>query len=198
MKIANIVSTNKVNTSDEFNVVSSIEDIIPSLPTLVVGFDWVNRHYPDFDITSRRLRKDLYWTFKRTEKRDKHDEDILWFMNKTYRDLVSKVPYIFIDPLQYTTKVLYKITRKISSIPDFTTYVHGEMIYMYGAGFIFGIDLKLMKYIGFDCDKIKNKIKAHSKVFLEDNNILIEYIKHVEGLDKQTRYIPYLYSISNG
>lgn len=198
VKIGNIVSSTKVNVSEEFNVVKSINDIIPKLPTLVIGFDWVNKHYPDFDITNKELDTNLYWTFKKTEKRDKHDEDILWFMNKTYKDLVSKIPYIFIDPIQYQKKKLIKILKKINSVINVTSYQHGQMIYMYGDGVIFGVDLKLLNYMGVNCEKIKTKIKNHSKVFLEDDNILIEYKKHVEGLDKQTRYIPYLYAISNG
>lgn len=199
MKIANIVSLNKVNVSDEFNVVKTIDEIIPNLPTLVIGFDWVNKRYPDFDIKNKKLADNLYWTFKKTENRDKHDEDILWFMNKTYKDLVSNTPYVFIDPIQYHSRKLLKIIRKIYSTSEITTYKHGEMVYMYGAGVIFGVDLKLLKYMGFNVNKIKIKIKNRSKVFLGDNNILIEeYKKHVEGLDKQTRYIPYLYTISNG
>jgi len=46
--------------------------------------------------------------------------------------------------------------------------------------------------------KIKNRIKAISTVFLEDNNIFIEYKKNVGRLGNQVRYIPYFYSIIHG
>ena len=72
------------------------------------------------------------------------------------------------------------------------------MFYVYSDNLIFGIDLKLLKYIGLNCDKIKEKIKSISNVFLSDNEILIEYKKCVETLNNRVRYIPYLYFIRNG
>lgn len=197
MKIANIVTTTKVNVSNEFNVVKDISEIIPNLPTLVIGYQWVNKNYPDFDITNNQINENLYWCFKKTESRDKHDETIIWFMNKIYKDLVSKIPYVFIDPINYSGVKLIKIIRKIYSLDKITTFINNEMVYIYGGGVIFGVDLKLLKYMGFNVEKLKNKIKTKSTVFLSENNILIEYKKHVESLEKQTRYIPYLYSINN-
>jgi len=197
VKIANIVSENNINVSEEFNLVKTIDEIDPNLPSLVVGYNWVNRRYPDFDITNRKLSNNLYWTFKKTENRDKHEEDVVWFMNKVYHDLVSKINYVFIDPIQYSSKKLRKILTKIHNMKGITSYLHNDMVYMYGDGLVFGVDLGLMDFMGFNREKLILKIKNHSKVFLEDNNILIEYKKHVEGLEKQTRYIPYLYSINN-
>ena len=198
MKVANIVSTSKVSVSDEFNVVKAMDDIIHGLPTLIVGYDYVNKHYPDFDITDICLGPDLYWTFKRTERRDKHEEDLIWFITKAFEDLTSKVNYVFVDPIQQKTKVLWKILRKIAVIENKVSYVHGNMIYIYGENLIFGVDLKLLHYMGMNTDKIKTKIKQISSVFLDDNKILIEYKKNVGKLGTQVRYIPFLYSIKNG
>ena len=72
------------------------------------------------------------------------------------------------------------------------------MIYLYSDNLIFGIDLKLLKYIGLNVDKIKYKIKSMSNVFLSDDEILIEYKKCVETLNIKVRYIPYLYFVKNG
>lgn len=79
MKVANIITTQKISVSDEFNVVTAMGDIIHGLPTLMVGYDYVNKHYPKFDITNRLVEPNLYWTFKRTERRDKFEEDVEWF-----------------------------------------------------------------------------------------------------------------------
>jgi hypothetical protein len=72
------------------------------------------------------------------------------------------------------------------------------MIYIYGENLIFGIDLKLLKFIGLNVDKIILKIKNNSNVFLSGEKILIEYKKNVEALGNQDRYIPFLYAIRNG
>lgn len=197
MKVANIVSSNNINVSEEFNVVKSMDEIIHGLPTLIVGFDYVNKHYPEFNILDIELEANLYWTFKRTERRDKHSEDLSWFINKVYNDLTKDIKYIFIDPLQYNSKSLWKIIRKLYSIKDLVTFVNGDMIYIYGDKFIFGIDLTLMSYIGYEKDKIKTKIKFKSPVFLEESDILIEYKNYIEELGYQIKFLPYLYSIKN-
>lgn len=198
MKVANIVSTNKINVSDEFNVVTSMDKIIHGLPTLIVGIETVIKKYPDFNILNICLEPNVYWTFKRTEKRDKFEEDLNWFISKVYNDMMKDIVYIFVDPIQHRPRTLIKIIRKIASLKDPITYVHEDMIYVYGERMIFGIDLKLLRYMHVNVDKIKNKIRDKSLVFLDDKKILIEYKKNVEILGNKVRYIPYLYTIRNG
>jgi hypothetical protein len=198
MKIANILSTTKIEAPEDFNIVKSSSDLIDGLPTLIVGYDYVNKHYHDFDITNIKLEPNLYWTFKKTEKRDKFDEDLRWFIRKVYEDLTDKLIYLFVDPIQHKPKTLRKIVKKILSLNDVITYQHNEMFYVYSDNLIFGIDLKLLKYLGFNTDKIKEKIKSISNVFLIDDEILIEYKKCIETLNNRVRYIPYLYFIRNG
>lgn len=198
MKVANIVSTTKVSVSDEFNVVTSLDNIIQGLPTLIVGFDVVNKKFPEFNILSRQLAPDLFWTFKRTEKRDKFEEDLTWFMSYSYLSQVKDLKYIFVDPIQYPLRTIKKIIKKIKSLSNLISYYNGRMVYIYSDNFIFGIDIKLLKFIGVNTDKIIFKIKQNSSVFLSDDNIIIEYKKNIEALGNQVRYIPFLYSIRNG
>ena len=198
MKIANILSTTKIEAPEDFNIVKSSSDLIDGLPTLIVGYDYVNKHYHDFDITNIKLEPNLYWTFKKTEKRDKFDEDLRWFIRKVYEDLTDKLIYLFVDPIQHKPRTLRKIVKKILSLNDVITYQHNEMFYVYSDNLIFGIDLKLLKYLGFNTDKIKEKIKSISNVFLIDDEILIEYKKCIETLNNRVRNIPYLYFIRNG
>lgn len=197
MKIANIVSSQKINVSLDFNVVDSMDKIIHGIPTLIVGFDYVNKHYPDFDIMERQVEKDLYWIFKKTEKRDDFQMGLDWFVTKMYSDLTKDISYIFVDPLQYHKKTLWKITRKILEIENKISFIYKDMVYIYGENIIFGVDLKLFKYIGFKIDKLKLKISAKSSVFLGLSDILIEDKNTVEELGIPIRYIPYLYSIRN-
>lgn len=197
MLVANIVSNNKLNVSKDFNVVQSMDDVIQGLPTLIVGFDYVNKHYPDFNILDIKISENLYWTFKKTERRDKYEEDLNWFMVNSYNDLIKDISYIFIDPLQYKSKVLWKILRKINNIEKLISYENDDMIYIYGEKYIFGVDLRLLEYVGFKKDKIKHVINSKSSVFLNKNQILIEYKKYVEDLGLQVKYMPYLFSIKN-
>jgi hypothetical protein len=195
MKIANIVTDSKISVSEEFNVVDSLGKTIQGIPTLIVGFDIVNQNFPEFDILSISLGDNMFWTFKRTEKRDKFEEDLKWFIKFVYNELIKDIPYIFLDPIQDTIKKTCKIVRKILSLKDPVSYVNGDMVYIYGENLIFGVDLNLINYLGLDKDKIKNKIKDKSLVFLDDDNILIEYKQTVVALGNRVRYIPYLFTI---
>ena len=195
MKVANIVSTNKISVSDEFNVVTSLDNIIQGLPTLIVGFDVVNKKFPDFNILSKQLGPNLFWTFKRTEKRDKFEEDLTWFMAYAYQEFVKGLKYVFVDPIHYELFSIKKILKKMNSLNNPVSYSNGRMVYVYGDNFTFGIDLKLMKFVGINPDKIISKIKSKSSVFLEGDKIIIEYKKNVEALGNQVRYIPFLYTI---
>jgi len=195
--VGNIVSVNNIDVSDDFNVVSSMDDIIHGLPTLIVGYDIINKLYPDFDILDIKVGTDLYWTFKRIENRDKFNEDLDWFITKVYDDLVKGISYLFIDPILLKKESLIKIIRKIHSLKNIISYLHKDMIYLYGDKIVFGIDLRLLRFLGMDVEKLKSKITLISTDFLEDDEIFIEYKNIVETLGDKVRYIPYLYSIRN-
>lgn len=197
MKIANIVSQTQINVNEDFNVVKTMDEIIHGLPTLIIGFDYVNKNYPDFDILSFKIEKDLYWTFRKNEKRDKYEYDLSLFITKVYCDLVQDISYIFVDPIHYNKKTLYKIIKKIKTLKHIISYVDNDMIYIYSDKLIFGVNLEILNYIGFKKDGIKSKIKQISSVFLDDSRILIEYKNIVDELEGQVKYIPYLYSIKN-
>lgn len=196
--IANIFSKNNIDVSQDFNVVDSIDKIILGIPTLIVGFDLTESLYPDFDVLDICVEDNIYWTFKKIEKRDKFNEDLDWFIIKVYSDLIKDVNYLFVDPILLKPKTLIKIVRKIYSIEKLITYVYNDMLYIYGDKIVFGVDLKLFKFIGFDIKKLKDKINHISTDFLDDDDILIEYKNIVETLGNSVRYIPYLFSIRNG
>ena len=196
-KIANIVSSTNVNVSDLFNVVKTMDEIQHGLPTLIIDYDYVVKHYPDFDITNMLLEPNIYWTLKKNQSRDKHNEDLNIFINKVYEDLFKKITYFFVDVIQYQRKSIVKTIRKIHSIKNKYTYFHKDMVYIYGDNLIFGIDLKLLKFIGLDTNKVKNKIKSSSVVFFDENEILIECGQNLEEIDYKIRYIPYILSLKH-
>ena len=198
MKLANIVSSSSVNVSEDFNVVKTMDKIIHGVPTLIVGYDLVNSLFPDFDITTMYLGDNMYWTFKRTERRDQFQEDLLKFTSKIYKDLTNDISYIFVDPIQYQSKAIRKIIRKILSSNEVISYVNGDMIYIYADKIIFGVDFKLLRYMGINTTRITDKIKCVSTEFLSNNEILIEYKSIIESLNDKVMYVPYLYSIRNG
>ena len=130
MKIANIVSTININVSDDFNEVMVLDDIIQGLPTLIIGWDYIKKNFPDYDIIDRNLGNNIFWTFKPTEKRDLYQQDLYNFINSTYKNLLVKVKYYFIDPFTLTRKQVRKIVQKILTSNDKISYLHDKMIYI--------------------------------------------------------------------
>jgi hypothetical protein len=198
MKFANIVTKTEINISSDFNVVESMDEIIHGLPTLIIGFDLTDKIFPNYDVGNIKVAENIYWTTKKTENRDKLNIELEWFKQFAYYEQIKNVNYVFVDPIQYKKNSLLKILRKIYSLPNKITYQHKDMLYIYSDNFIFGVDLKLIKYMGLNTIKIKNKIIKISSVFLSDSDIFIEYKNIIEDLDNQVRFLPHLYSIRNG
>ncbi len=198
MIVGNIVSITKINVSNDFNVVKSMDEIIHELPTLIIGFDIAVKHFPDLDVILRKAGDNIFWTFKKTEKREIFEEDLYNFIRFAYKSLTNSVTYFFIDPIQLSTKSIKKLLRKLYGLVNPVTYQHDDMIYIYGDKIIFGLDLTLLDFIGIEVEKIKSKLIKKSKVFLDKNQIFIEYKNRIENLDNQVKFIPYLYSIEYG
>ncbi len=190
--IANIVSTSKIDISENFNVVETIDLVIEGLPTLIIGYEYVDALFPDFDITTNRLGPNLYWTYKRLHKRDKFNEDLDFFITTVYREMIKNIVYIYVDPIQYNKSTLTKIHRKIYSIESKVGFIHKNMGYIYGDNMIFGIDFRLLEYMGVDIVKLKSRIKNNCSFFVEDANGYQDILLY---LDNQIKYVPFLYSM---
>ena len=121
MKLANIVSNTKEDVSEEFNVVKSLDEIIQGLPTLIVGWDYIKANYPEYNMLERKINDNLFWTFKKTEYREQHDEDIYNFSYNTYKNLVKDVKYYFFDFISLSNVNIKKILKKLYE-SDLTSY----------------------------------------------------------------------------
>ncbi len=197
MYVANIVTKNSLNIDKYFNVVESLDEIIQGLPTLIIGWDIVKTINPEVDFIDKKLSEDIFWTFKKTERRDIFEGDLYNFIEYSYSLLIKNVGYKFIDlislselELKNTFKILKKSTKLIG-------YKYNNMLYLYTDNTIYGFDLKLLKYLDLDVDKTFEKIKSYCLVFLDHNDILIEYKDIIEILNNEVKYIPYLYSIEH-
>jgi hypothetical protein len=197
MKIANIVPNTNTTLPEHFNVVSSIDDIIPDLPTLIVGYDLTKKLFENFDILERKISKNIYWTVKKTEDRDKYEDNIAWFQYMVYNNLIKDIKYIIIDPIQQNKKTIKKIINKIYSLNNIISYEKNNMIYIYDENLIFGVDLNILQYIGINTKRVKEKIKDVSKIYLYNKQIIDEYKDYIQYLDNNIKYIPAIYLAIN-
>lgn len=197
--IANIITETEIKgLPKSFNQVKSISDIRNDQPILIIGWDIINTLYENVNILERKINNKIYWTFKKKEKRDLHEEDLLNFIEFSYNNIIKDIQYIFVDPIQYSLGKIKKILKKIKESKNNIGYKQNNMVYIYCNNLIFGIDLKLLKFMGFDIDKITLKIDKCTYVFLNSDDILIEYKEYIERLNNEVKYIPYLHSIKYG
>ena len=104
------------------------------------------------------------WTFKKTEKREFYEEDIVTFKTKIVTMQGLDVNYHFINlfTLPYNkTKTLYNILFN-NSLAKKSNYiiVDKDMLYTSLDNInVIGVSIAQLKYIGISRDKIINKIK---------------------------------------
>tara|TARA_R110000851_G_scaffold250075_1_gene402532 strand:- start:691 stop:1299 length:609 start_codon:yes stop_codon:yes gene_type:complete len=200
MEIGNIVSKQKINVGPEFNVVEDMDDIIfNELPTLIIGYDLVNTFFgkDSINILKRRIGKHVFWTLKRKTKRDVYSNDLEDFIRYSYEKYTKKINYVNLDLIHFSNKKIIKIIKKIYSLDKVITYKSkNDVLFLHSNDLIFGIDLNLVKFVGFDPKKIEKKVIEKSDVFLKGEEILIEYANHLERLNHDVKYIPCLYLIN--
>jgi hypothetical protein len=90
----------------------------------------------------------------------------------------------------------YKIIKKILSSKKNIIYINNDMYYINCDDIVFGLDLNIIKYFGYNPEKFLKKIKEKSHVILINTDIIIEYKDYIEKIN-DIKYIPYLYSFSN-
>lgn len=201
MEIANIVSNDSINVGPEFNIVKSMDEIIyKDLPTLIVGHDLALSYFlrDSINILNKQINKNTFWTLKRNVKRDVYSSDLESFIRFSYKNFLNKINYVDIDFIQFSEAKMEKVKKKLWSLKNVISYKsNNNVIYVYGEGLIFGLDLNVAEYIGLNSEKIESKIFKKSSVFLHGDEILIEYNNHLERLNHEIKYIPVLYSINS-
>ena len=196
MKIANIVISSDLRVNSKFNVVDSFDKIIEGLPTLIVGLDNVRQIDPRPDFLDRKLSDNIFWTFSKKEKRVLFEEDLFYFTEAIYENIIKKTEYIFVDLILFNNEKVKEIFTIIQQMSKKVTLFNKDMVYLYGDDKIFGFDLKQVSYMGMGSDRLLGKIKSLSDVFLDDDKILIEYNNDLEMFDYQIKYIPLLYTMN--
>ena len=89
MYVANIITKNNLNVDKYFNVVESLDEIIQGLPTLIIGWDIVKEINPKADFIDKKILENIFWTSKKTERRDIFEEDLYNFINYSYNLLTE-------------------------------------------------------------------------------------------------------------
>ncbi len=194
--IGNIISSNELKVDENFNVVDSMDKAIDGLPTLIIGLDNIRKIETDLNFVDRKLSDNTYWTFNKQERRVLFEEDLFYFIENSYKFIKENIEYIFIDFVLFSDNKINKVFNRIKESNNNISFLHNKMMYIYTNDFIFGIDLRQIEFMGYNVDSFLKKIKNLSKVFLDNDEILIEYKNKLGMLEDEVKYVPLLYSIN--
>ena len=166
-----IVSETKYNglSNGIIKVVKNESECTLDVPKLIIGLSKAKEYAQskgfEFDILEHMFPDGNMWTFKKTEKREIYEENIIEFKNYIIKSISKNINYYYINiyNLKYKDiKRLYnilfnnKINRNINYI-----FIDKEMMYYcLENNNVIGISLGLMKYMGIDREKVISKIKS--------------------------------------
>ena len=152
--IANILTDEQFNDAELYNVVRDSNDLIPGIPTLIVGWERTKSEYPDASIIEDKVSDNVYWTYGKYERRDKYETNIKKFQDLSFKKFVDSLDYVFYDVLLSTAEKLDSFLTSLLSEPTKTVYVIRDMMYIYysGTNKVVGLSLR-------DCDYIEDTLK---------------------------------------
>lgn len=194
--IGNILANKDISFDERIKTVTSANDIIDGVPLLIIDYSLAKSLYPeDIDILNTKVNDSLFWCESMIENRNNYEICTEDFIQYCYEQSISDIKYLYVDPIQQSLHNIKRIIGKINSLTNPVYFIYRDMVYLYGDGIIFGIDLHFCEfYLNIKKEKIKNKLNSLKNSILLDNEILIEYKEYLGRLNT-AKYIPYLYSM---
>jgi hypothetical protein len=122
------------------------------VPTLIVGWGYVKKHYPEQSIMNSKIFDNLYWTYSLSENESKSKSDIESFLNFSIKTFFNKslITYDAIIDGELKEFILKNINPKIRSF----IYFHKNACYIYNDKNTYAISLLSLSFVGKDYKKI--------------------------------------------
>jgi hypothetical protein len=194
--IANILTEEPFEGAELYNVVRDAENLIPGIPTLIVGWDKTKELYPDSSIIEWEASDNVYWTYGKYERRDKYEANVKKFQDLAFKKFIEGLDYVFYDVFLSQEDKFNSFLTSLESNTKKTIYITGDMLYIYydGTDKVVGLSLR-------DCDYLDETLKK--KIFSAIyNSKTINLLKNNDEISKEIRFkargrayiLPYLYS----
>ena len=194
--IANILTDEPFSDSQLYNVVRDSSELVPGIPTLIVGWDKTKSEHPDASIIEWKVADNVYWTYGKYERRDKYEANIKKFQDVSFKKFIESLEYVFYDVLLSPSEKFDSFLASLVSGAEKTIYVTGDMMYIYynGTNKVVGLSLR-------DCDYLDESIKK--KIFSAlYKSKTVNILKNNDEISKEIRFkvrsmayiLPYLYS----
>lgn len=194
-KLGYIVSDKSIsNIKDFVGVVNDISLADPTKPVLIVGIKNAKKYIDNFSILNKKVNDNLFWTFKKTEKRVDFENDINYFYNYIIYNITSNIKYYYINILNLKYNKIKKLYNILFSGEKKYIYISNNMLYILYNGSVLGISISILEYIKVDTKKFFRKLYSN------ENNIICtnasECVKSIKAEIGNKKYvIPYFMSI---
>lgn len=191
-----IVSDSKIKNLKGFvEQVSDVSLADLTKPTLFVGVENARKNIEGFSILKKKYGSNIFWTYKKTEKRVEFEDDINYFYNNIIYNISCNIKYYYINIINLKYNKIKKLYNILFSREKKYIYISNDMIYvLYKENIILGISLNLLEYIKIKKEKILDKLYSNkNNVICTDLSQCIRSIKNEIGNNKYA--VPYFMKI---
>ncbi len=199
--IGNIITGyNKDKFPSFFNITKKYGDRLPNIPTIIVGLEEARSYIQDFLIIKKQYG-DIWWTYKKTERKYEFDKDIEEFYDFCFRKFLSDVKYFYLNLPKYRYNDVKRIYSWLKSnelkLCFLTRDSNFMFIYDISKNTVFGLSLTLCEYIGVERKKVVNLIKRNkNNRFVYDTSFISSDVRNI--ITNNTHYILPLASVLAG
>lgn len=195
--IGNIITKNKIEISQFFNVSNTISKVDINIPTLIIGWDEVKTIFPNQNILDSRIDENISWTFSKREKRYKYEKDLDNFIETVIKKLNDKINYRFYNFITSTSEKRKSFIEYVNK-GGCSLYYNSRFLYIYNPNdsITIGISLNDIQYIGLNS---KEFIQSLNK---NNNNIVCDNLKCIDNesfslIKENVKVIAYLNYLKN-
>lgn len=195
--LANILTTENFDDKTYYNVVSSEENLIDGIPTLIVGWDRAKQLFPDASILNWKINDDTYWTYGKRVRRENNERDIKRFKELVINRAVKNIEYWFFNVLTADKEEKIRFNIILSDSRVKYALISNNMLYVYfpETSEVTGVSLSDIEYSGMDSSKLLRKIKNNPAVKIVNERDFVSF--ETRELIKNKKYmIPYLSSLN--
>jgi len=193
--IANILTEKKFSDYELYNVVSDKASLIDGIPTMVIGWEYTKKMFPEANIVDWIVEDGVYWTFGNREKRSVYEERMAKFKEIAIDSFIKSINYRFISVITSKKEEIADFIGKVEAEGGTTAYYTNGFVYVYipSSCVVYGLSLREMDYVG------KNPKMFLSLLAKEEN---VSMVSAGENLPNEVRYsfrnrdyiIPYILS----
>jgi|YelNatPaOPRAMG01_1025707.scaffolds.fasta_scaffold64540_2 hypothetical protein len=196
--IANIITQNPIKIEEFIKISNNFNDIDLTLPTLIIGWDFVKSLFPDkhLSILDDKISENLYWTFSKHEKRTIYEESLNKFYNLIIKNIDNNIKYYYCNILTMRYNMAKKLILFFNSDVDKDIYIsQTSFVYAFCKDFIIGFSLYDLEYIGVKRNKVLHMLYNNkcNDIFY-DTSFLSSKIKEISYSNKII--IPYIHSLN--